>query len=278
MSDKPKTIGTIFKGHRSKEHFEERFKILADKYERSGLSPDAKNSQLCKSDCACGGSGWFREHIKDVTNEAYGKLIPCPGVNKAANRSHNSRSGLLPYHYGLNWSSIKLLDDPTKKAVATLNRFINRGYGLLYLHGPHGNAKSEILLIFTAVAIRAGLDATYYPAMEDLLVYIKEGFDRGLAESRVSRLEERKVLVIDEFDDYSKPKGSGESGWADQTVSRLFKYREVMANRGELITVLASNEPPSSRKYDPSIIDRFNAHDIVHMTAGSKRGINKKEN
>lgn len=191
----------------------------------------------------CGGSGWYRVEVPPG-HPLFGKLQACPNVSiwKAAGAEH----------YGLeteeveemNWGQVMaLFDGRSLNAAERVQQILERGWGWLYLYGDHGQAKTLILKIAVATALRSNKMAAY-ANMADVIAHIQRAFDENdpnrESESRLEWWGELPILALDEFDRFNKTK------WADTSQFRLMDKRNNLGIRQKGVTLIASNTPPEA--------------------------------
>jgi hypothetical protein len=220
-------------------------------------SPEGACSATCE---ICGGSGWVRWD-RPRTDPRYGKLDPCP--SRPADQRHVLlQNGLyMDEQDALAWEIVKpteleslivrtgdksLTPQPltAKRAAEGIAKFIDsQGWGMVYLYGPYGHAKSLILKIAIAEAARTGKDA-HYTNMIEILDNIRDAYDerrtpRESAVERLARWMDVPILAIDEFEKF--PGTSWERARAFQLIDR--RNSAGFVTRGSL-TLIASNKRP----------------------------------
>lgn len=216
----------------------------------------------CVTSCdVCGGCGWLDVHYEDGGVA----MAPCPN---ALEREFLMKTGLTQGEVdSLNWDEVYEIEGQNpQKAISAIQKVFVKGFGLIYLYGGFGVAKTLILKITVAVLARSGVEAVYVN-MADILEDLKSGFGDKIksAENRLDILKEKKVLCIDEFGRIQKTE------WAEMIQFRLFDHRHVQALRGETTTIIASNIP--REKLEGAIADRLSdgRHSYIDMPGESVR-------
>lgn len=198
---------------------------------------------LCDPACPiCEGSGYYRLEIDDIHDPRFGKLQMCPNID-IAKMPGSSRYGLETEELSaLSWSSVMAFDDSRSLyAMEKVRAVLERGWGLIYLYGDHGQAKSLILKIAVAEYLRKNRQAAY-ANMIDILDFVRMAYDENNPnqESQI-RLEwyaMLPLLAIDEFDRTEK------NPWTSTRTFKLFDDRVEAALLRKKITLLASNLRP----------------------------------
>lgn len=208
---------------------------------------------ICSPDCPfCGGSGWVREDVP-VGHYDFGKLKTCPNVDIRV-LIGDEKIGLYPDEIdGLSWDSVLPLDDSGAiSAAETVKGVLARGWGWVYLYGDHGQAKSLILKIAVADAIRNKKFAGY-ANMAEILKNVRSAYDmtnpNAESEIRLDFWAGLSVLAIDEFERVNS------TSWATEQRFLIMDERYSMALRRSGITLIASNQSPN--KLDSWYRDRI---------------------
>lgn len=139
---------------------------------------------------------------------------------------------------------------------AAAQRFIDRPYGFLSIHGNFGNGKTTTLMAIVNGVIEHGIEARYLTA-SDLLAYMRETFNNETKETDYDRLHELAkipVLCIDEMD---KLRDTPYSRELQQELINL-RYR----NARILGTVLAWNGGINDLPF-PAIVSRVREFSVV---------------
>lgn len=150
-----------------------------------------------------------------------------------------SRLGLHESELSLDWDDIKPgFSDGTLARDAVRPKFA-QGWGMVFLWGSYGQAKTLCGKILIATAHRQGMHATY-ANMAYVLDDIRRAFDSEYKSVELARRMDfwinRDVLFIDELD-----KVNGTS-WAEERLFQLLDQRYTRATREEALTVIASNK------------------------------------
>jgi len=224
----------------------------------------ATDRPLCKPDCpTCGGSGWVRGDFP-VGHPQFGKLQPCPEMDlESVMPAYAAKFGLTKAERGLTWDDVL----PLGNAAEAANRVayvIERGYGWVYLWGSYGTAKTLILQIATAYALREGREAAYV-RMADILDNLRQGISDSSTGQRLEWWQGLPLLCIDEFERVN------ETGYADEKRFQLMDQRYVSACRMESVTLIAGNADPS--RFDGYLWDRIRdgRFEVIRMTGESVR-------
>ena len=151
-----------------------------------------------------------------------------------------ARIGIKEDEAGLTWEAVKPGISDGMKAVQAVRPAYERGFGMIFIYGAWGQAKTLIGKILTATAFRAG-KRTAYANMSSVLDDIRLAYDEK--ENKMTELlrrmdwwVEREVLFIDELDKTSQTE------WAQDRLFQLMDRRYQMAVREEALTVIASNK------------------------------------
>ncbi len=147
--------------------------------------------------------------------------------------------GLSEDELSLDWSHVRPDISDGIKAVEAIRPALARGFGLIFLWGSYGQAKSLIGKILVARAYAAGKKAIYANFLE-ALDNIRLAFDE--LENKTSELIRRidwwtgrDVLFLDEFDK------SNDTPWALERKFQIVDRCYQRAIREEALTVIASN-------------------------------------
>lgn len=212
---------------------------LGNKSHSSGEAPaPLRLAGDCRPDCPiCHGLGWVRYDVP-VGDPNFGRMVLCPELLP---KVLAAESGLSPDEQALTWSAVAALNN-TPAAVEAVRRVLERGAGWVYLWGPPGLAKSLILQIAVAEAVRLERPAAYV-RMVEILDNLRSAFDApepGQAGLRLDRWAEVPLLAVDEFDRLNA------TPWALERKFLLLDRRYQDAIRGQSITLMASNSDPAS--------------------------------
>lgn len=158
----------------------------------------------------------------------------------------------------LTWSAIRPDVSDGMKALAAVKPMYERGWGMVFLWGTYGQAKTLIGKILTATAFRDGKRPAY-ANVSAMLDDIRLAFDADEHKTTelIRRMEwwsSRDVLFLDELDK------ANDTSWASERMFQLLDQRYQRAIREEALTVIASNKSTDeldgylkSRLYDVRI-------------------------
>lgn len=204
-----------------------------------GETPRPRSSSLlCSPDCVhCGGSGWLRADVP-ITDPQFGRLVPCPSV--LAHRDF-SRCGLDENDRDLTWDAVRDVNN-ARVASEVVRQALDSGRGWVYLWGRPGLAKSLLLKVAVAEALRLGREAAYVDA-STLFSDVRRAFDSANPSSEAAaRLEywaALPVLALDELDKVN------ETGWLREIRFALLNRRYEDGVRGRSVTFIASQLDPA---------------------------------
>lgn len=192
----------------------------------------------CSADCPhCGGVGWLRSDLP-VGHPQFGRLIPCPNVIQ---RRDFSRCGLDENDRELTWEAVRDVNN-AKVALDVVRSTLEGGRGWVYLWGRPGLAKSLLLKVAVAEALRLGREAAYVDASA-LFSDIRRAFDSAAPSSeaadRLAYWAGLPVLALDELDKIN------ETGWLREVRFSLLNRRYEDGVRGKSITLIASQTDPA---------------------------------
>lgn len=201
----------------------------------------------CLPECEiCHGVGWVGLSSIPTDHPGFGKLYPCPNYRLAGDRV-----GMEPDDMALSWSSL-LEWSNAKQGQAAVTETLQRGAGWVYLWGGPGLAKTLILKIAIAEALRQGKAAAYV-RMTDLLDNLRSAYDEknpsAEAERRLDFWREIPVLAIDEFD------RANDTPWVKEKRFNLMDKRYQAAEKGKAVTLLSSNVDPAN--FEAYLVDRI---------------------
>ena len=150
-----------------------------------------------------------------------------------------SRIGLHESELDLTWDAIKRKVSDGGKVLDALQPAYKRGYGMVFLWGAWGQAKTLGGKVLTATAYRDGR-RTAYANMLNVLDDVRLAFDEPERKQtellrRMNYWIEREVLFLDELDKCN------ETPWAKERLFQLLDQRYMRAIREEALTVIASN-------------------------------------
>lgn len=198
--------------------------------------------QDAKMDCPkCKGFGWAQSPAYNM----HWFVCQCVGEREKEEREKKYRFnpetiGLHPGEMVLAWSHILPGISDGMKALEAVRPFYERGYGMVYLHGKWGQAKTLIGKILTATAYRDG-KRPMYANVSAVLDNIRLAFDAQEHKTtellhRIDWWINRDVLFLDELDK------SNDTPWAQERLFQLIDQRYTRAVRHEALTVIASNK------------------------------------
>jgi len=155
-----------------------------------------------------------------------------------AHRVDLKRLGLHDSEVSLTWDAIKPNISEGKKVLDAVRPAYERGYGMVFLWGAWGQAKTLSGKVLTATAYRDGKRAAY-ANMSSVLDDIRLAFDGESKQTELLRRMDwwmqRDVLFLDELDK------SNDTPWAQERLFQLLDQRYSRAIREEALTVIASN-------------------------------------
>jgi len=156
------------------------------------------------------------------------------------NKPDYSRMGLREDELNMDWSLIKPGVSDGVLAMDAVRPAYMRGYGMIFLWGTWGQAKTLIGKILTSTALRDGKRAAY-ANMSSVLDDIRLAFDAQEHKTtellrRIDWWVSRDVLFLDELDK------SNDTPWAQERLFQLLDQRYMRAIREEALTVIASNK------------------------------------
>ena len=150
-----------------------------------------------------------------------------------------SRLGLHGSELGLTWQQVKpgMSDGP--KARAAVEEKYRKGWGMVFLWGSYGQAKTLVGKILVATAHRDEKRAAY-ANVSHVLDDIRRAFDEPEHKTtellrRMDFWSSRDVLFLDELDK------ANSTPWAQERLFELLDRRYTKAIREEALTVIASN-------------------------------------
>lgn len=182
------------------------------------------------------------------------------------------RLGIQEDETKLTWDAVKPNISDGLKALEVVKPAYEKGWGMVFLWGSWGQAKTLIGKIVTATAFRDG-KRTAYANVSSVLNNIRMAFDEK--ENKTTELlrrmdwwMQRDILFLDELD-----KANG-TAWAQEQIFILLDKRYQMAVREEALTIIASNT--STNELDGYLKSRL--HDrrvgqIVHLNGKDGRQV-----
>lgn len=226
---------------------------------------------LCAPDCpTCGGIGYFRKDIDDIHDPEFGRAFPCP--NREAR--YSPRCGLTQNEATLlTWNQI---DENGEALIAAeiVRETLARGHGWVYLWGGYGRAKTLILKIAAAEALRSKKEAAY-TRMAEIFDHLRGAYDTDHPNQESTRrldwYAELPLLCIDEFNRFRA------TDFAADRLGVLIDRRYVQAEREQGITLMAANVAP--HQLNGYIADRIEdgRFTVFHLPGESYRPVMGEE-
>ncbi len=239
----------------------------------------------CREDCPiCLGNGFVRFDVTE-TDPRFGRLDPCPNM-PVEKRHFEWRNGLyldeeeqLSWDYVKDWPLERLAVNGQAVRPATalrardgVRRYVEQGYGMIYLYGSYGIAKSLLIKIAVAEALRSGSPAAY-ARMSEILDNLRMAFDEKdsnqAAMRRMGHWASVPVLAIDELEKINPTE------WVAERLFQLFDRRYNDALRRQSLTLIASNKRPEEIGGDLAYAIASRVHDgrclYVEMTGSDAR-------
>jgi DNA replication protein DnaC len=218
-------------------------KLTQAEYDALRLAKIA-NARPCSPSCPhCGGSGYTRSDVPR-DHPDFGRVVVCPSlaarVRQEELHSGDPRFGLTPDEIqNLAWNDVKPHISDGLKAVAAVRPALDLGWGMVFLGGAPGQAKTLVCKISVALALKAGKRAAYAD-LRTMLDDIKLAFDNDdhMQAELLRRSEwwqDLDVLAIDELDK------ANPTPWARERIHSLLDRRYVMAVREQAVTIVAAN-------------------------------------
>lgn len=214
---------------------------------------------------------------RPVSDQEYARLKMEQSAKLAAQEAANyrvdySRLGITEAESKLTWEHVKPNVSDGMKAVQAVRPAYERGYGVVFLWGTYGQAKTLIGKILTATAFRDGKRAAY-ANLSRMLDDIRLAFDEPEHKTtellrRMEWWNERDVLFLDELDKVNSTE------WSQERMFQLLDQRYTRAVREEALTVIASNR--SDDALDGYLKSRL--HDrrvgvVVHLNGPDARKV-----
>jgi len=179
-----------------------------------------------------------------ISDDEY-KRLQCEQFSRLAAQSAASykpdlsRIGLHESELNLAWNKVTPGISDGKKAVDAVQPKYEQGFGMVFLWGTYGQAKTLTGKILIATANREGKTAAY-ANVSGVLDDIRLAFDERESKTtellrRMDYWTSRDVLFLDEIDKCN------ETDWAKERIFQLLDQRYTRAIREEALTVIASN-------------------------------------
>lgn len=217
------------------------------------------------------------DHYRPITDEEYRELQRRQNElmlerEKQGRRVDYARIGIRENELSMSWDLVKPEISDGPKAMEAVRPAYERGFGMVFLWGTYGQAKTLIGKILVATALRDGLRPAY-ANMAAVLDDIRLAFDEPEHKTtelirRMDWWSGRDVLFLDELD---KTNGTD---WARERMFQLLDQRYTRAIREEALTVIASNQ--SDAALDGYLKSRLQDHrlgPVVHLSGKDGRKV-----
>lgn len=212
-----------------------------------------------------------------ISDEEYNRLkcAQLEGVNRRQQEAYKpdyARMGVKEDELTLDWSAIKPGISDGVKALEAVRPKYELGYGMVFLWGSYGQAKTLIGKVLIATAIREGKRAAY-ANLSNVLDDIRLAFDSQENKTtdllrRIDWWISRDVLFLDELDK------SNDTPWAKERLFQLLDQRYSGAIREEKLTVLASNSSDDALDgYMKSRLHDRRLGPVVHLHGPDGRAV-----
>jgi len=205
-----------------------------------------REDRWCVKDCPiCGGVGVVRVDAP-IGSPLFGKITPCdnlPLSSPVYNASGLDEIERLKY----SWDSVLDMDETNRIAVQEVKKIVDRGYGVAYLWGKPGLAKSLILKVAVIESIKARPGYWHkYTMMSAIIDNMRSAYGKEV-ENPAKRLRQITndylqfpTLAIDEL---------GIDSDTPFSLKRQFllideRYTKAIELQQPFITVIASNLTP----------------------------------
>lgn len=201
------------------------------------LNSESDADPHCKK---CGGFGWLQ------SKQYNGNWFVCACTVTMREKYLNAvkpktelQIGLRDDELEMNWSLVKPGISDGVKAANAVRAAYERGWGMIFLWGTYGQAKTLVGKILTATAYRHGKRSAY-ANVSSVLDDIRLAFDEKEHKTtellrRIDWWNQRDVLFLDELG------RSNDTPWAQERMFQLLDQRYSRAIREEALTVIASN-------------------------------------
>ena len=200
--------------------------------------------QNCGPDCPlCKGSRYIRRDLP-LDHPQFGKVETCPLYQRdlmTSEKHYDSRVGVsLEEIRELTWALILPNISDGDKALDVVKPAFERGHGFIFLWGEYGQAKSLIMKIAAAMALKCGMTAAY-SNLSRILDDIRLAYDAPEHKTKalLKRMDywaKKRVLCVDEIDK------ANETEWAEERIHCLIDTRYQMAVRETGLTIMSSNK------------------------------------
>lgn len=212
-----------------------------------------------------------------ISDDEYNRLKIEQSAKVRAQELYNykpdfSAIGIKEDEAGLTWAAIRDgVSDGARARDAVLPKY-QQGWGMVFLWGSYGQAKTLTGKILTATAFRDGKRAAY-ANMSHVLDHIRLAFDEQEHKTTelLRRMEfwiSRDVLFLDELDKCNN------TDWAQERMFQLLDQRYTRAIREEALTVIASNK--ANTMLDGYLNSRLNDRrlgPVVHLNGHDGRQV-----
>ena len=141
----------------------------------------------CIKDCPiCQGVGFYQDPNIEITDPMFGRAIKCPNLKYAV---WNKAIGIPAEEAtSLDWNSY-IPTQAVQRMKPVLTELLERGYGMVYIHGQPGNGKTIMTKSGVAMADKKFEYKAYYARMSEMLSYLRSSFD----EDGGNRLEAERL-------------------------------------------------------------------------------------
>lgn len=195
----------------------------------------------------------FLRYEAEPGTQQFGKLRACPDCNRSSARLQSS-VGLLDREASLTWSDINqsVPGSNLSAVVGMVSGIVTRGYGIIWLYGAWGTAKSLILKTAIAEMFRLNTGYVHYTESATWINSMREAVSDGTIAQLRAFYHGLNVLALDEVDKIN---------WSDFASAEWWSLLSTRFNMAEWdtqgITLLASNKRPESNWVDPAVLSRL---------------------
>jgi DNA replication protein DnaC len=214
---------------------------------QTASAPAPRREVFCNAGCPeCGGIGYVRYDVP-VGHPRFGKLSPCP--NLPAESSIYDGHGLSAYEIRtLDWDALDRREN-IQAGIDALETVLQRGRGLVYIHGGPGLAKTVLLKILCAKWARAGRGVFHLVTQKGMIDYLRVAYDDDEPQRAIQSREEmyirHSLLAIDEV--------TAERN-TDFKVDEFFhiinkRHEAGVEHAEQFATVMVGNIPPTQLDY-----------------------------
>lgn len=225
----------------------------------------------------------MRQHpnFREITEEEYAELkrkqnqiLYQSEEEQAKQRRLESleKIGLHPDDLSLTWSAVRGGVSDGMKAMQPVKEAYERGWGMIFLWGTYGQAKTLVGKILVATAFNDG-KSTAYANVSSVLDDVRLAFDEPEHKTtellrRMEYWQSRDVLFLDELDK------SNDTPWAQERMFQLLDHRYASAIREQNLTVLASNKSHDALDgYLKSRLSDSRLGPVVHLNGTDGRQV-----